>query len=97
MKPSITPISDQRPARDTVPIGEATVFNMWLIAAIVLLALWTIGCTNVRSKDLRAWERHERKANLLVFAHGFNSSRAEAWGSFIPLIKADKGFDEYDI
>ncbi|MBC7840013.1 MAG: alpha/beta hydrolase [Nitrospiraceae bacterium] len=65
--------------------------------AIVILALWTIGCASVPSEQLRAWERHEGKANLLVFAHGFNSSRAEAWGRFIPLIKADKGFDEYDI
>jgi Putative serine esterase (DUF676) len=97
MKPSIAPISDQRPTRDTVPIGEATISNIWQIAAIVLLALWTIGCSNVRSEQLRAWERHDRKANLLVFAHGFDSSKDEAWGSFIPLIKADKGFDDYDI
>jgi pimeloyl-ACP methyl ester carboxylesterase len=28
---------------------------------------------------------------------GFNSSKDEAWGSFIPLIKKDKDFNEYDI
>jgi hypothetical protein len=33
----------------------------------------------------------------LVFVPGFNSSKDEAWGLFIPLIKTDKGFDEYDI
>lgn len=52
--------SDQHPTRDTVPIGEATVSNLGQIAAIVLLALWTIGCSNVRSEQLRAWERHDR-------------------------------------
>ncbi|MEO7860838.1 MAG: alpha/beta fold hydrolase [Nitrospirales bacterium] len=74
-----------------------TISNKWEIVAIVLLVLWTIGCTNVRSEQLRGWERHERKTNLLVFVHGFNSSKEQAWGSFIPLIKDDKDFSEYDI
>ena len=78
-------------------VVEATISIMKKLVAIVLLVLWTVGCSNVRSDQLRAWERHEKKANLLVFTHGFNSSRDEAWGSFIPLIKADKGFDDYDI
>jgi hypothetical protein len=78
-------------------VEEATLSIMKKLVVIVLLALWTIGCSNVRSEQLQAWERHEKKANLLVFVHGFNSSKDEAWGSFIPLIKADKGFDDYDI
>lgn len=66
---------------------------------LVVLTLWTIGCSTERShpEQLREWERQEGKANLLFFVHGFNSSKDEAWGSFIPLIKGDKGFDEYDI
>ena len=64
---------------------------------VVALALCTIGCSGLPPGQLSAWERHEEKPNLLVFVHGFNSSRAEAWGSFIPLIKLDKDFDEYDI
>ena len=70
---------------------------MWRMVAIVILSLWTIGCSTERHELLRSWARHDGKANLLVFVPGFISSKDEAWGSFIPLIKADKGFDEYDI
>jgi hypothetical protein len=75
----------------------ATISKSWEIVAIVLLALWTIGCTTVPSEQLRAWERHEGKTNLLIFVHGFYSSKEQAWGSFIPLIKEDKDFNEFDI
>jgi pimeloyl-ACP methyl ester carboxylesterase len=78
-------------------VQGATAPNIWEKTAIVVLALWTIGCSSLPSEQFRAWERHDGKANLLVFVPGFNSSKDEAWGSFIPLIKTDKGFDEYDI
>jgi hypothetical protein len=78
-------------------IEESTVSNMWGIVAIVIPVLWMTGCSSLRSEEFRAWERQEGKANLLVFVHGFDSSKDRARGSFIPLIKTDKDFDEYDI
>lgn len=87
---------EKRPTRDTISIEEATVSNM---VAIVFLSLWAVGCSNLgaHSEQLRGWVRHDGKPNLLVFVPGFNSSKDEAWGSFIPLIKKDKDFNEYDI
>jgi hypothetical protein len=72
---------------------------MWGIAAIVFLALWAVGCSNLgaHSEQLRGWVRHDGMPNLLVFVPGFISSKDEAWGSFIPLVKTDKDFNEYDI
>ena len=94
---SVKAMLDERPNRETMSLEGATVSNMLKMVAIVILALWMTGCSSLRSEEFRAWERHEGKANLLVFVHGFNSSKDIAWGSFIPLIKTDKDFDAYDI
>jgi pimeloyl-ACP methyl ester carboxylesterase len=79
--------------------------SFYFVIHIVVLALCTIGCSNLaesltgrsHSEQLREWARKDGKPNLLVFVPGFNSSKDEAWGSFIPLIKKDKSFNEYDI
>ncbi|MEP6934895.1 MAG: hypothetical protein ABI988_13300 [Nitrospirota bacterium] len=90
-------MSTDHPKRETMSIEEAAVSNMWKMAAIVILALWMTGCSSLRSEEFRAWERQEGKANFLVFVHGFISSKDKAWGSFIPLIKTDEVFNDYDI
>jgi hypothetical protein len=47
-------MNNQRLQRDCVPVEEATISILWRVVAIVLLALWTIGCTNQRSELLRS-------------------------------------------
>jgi hypothetical protein len=71
---------------------------------VFLFALFIIGCGAYRStqgsrtEELREWKREDQKRKkLLVFVHGFNSSKETAWGDFIDLILKDRDFDDFNI
>jgi formylglycine-generating enzyme required for sulfatase activity len=51
-----------------------------------------------RTEKLRYWVREDSdRHRLLVFVHGFNSSRESAWELFPNLVKGDHEFDDYNI
>jgi hypothetical protein len=53
---------------------------------------------NYSTEQLREWKRQSpEKKKLLVFVHGFNSSRQTAWGSFPDLILSDQDFADYNV
>ena len=76
------------------------------VAAAFLLGLH--GCTNLsqvesltgksRTEAYRTWIREDPNAQrLLVFVHGFNSSKDLAWGQFPELVVHDSDFDGFNI
>ncbi|TKB64811.1 MAG: alpha/beta hydrolase [Nitrospira sp.] len=76
----------------------------FILLGILFLILSLPGCTAVASltgkptENLREWKRQDTNRNkLLVFVHGFNSSKDSAWGIFPELIKNDPEFDDYNI
>jgi Putative serine esterase (DUF676) len=77
-----------------------------VIAAILSPELH--GCTHLsqvesldgksRTETYRTWVREDQNAQrLLVFVHGFNSSKDLAWGKFPELIVRDSAFDGFNI
>jgi pimeloyl-ACP methyl ester carboxylesterase len=51
-----------------------------------------------RTEDLRDWVREDKQRNkLILFVHGFNSSKDEAWGEFPDLIKTDEDFASFNL
>ena len=51
------------------------------------------------TENLREWKREDpQRKKLIVFVHGFNSSKKGAWGQFPDLVKDDSdNFDAYNI
>ncbi|MGQ0556989.1 MAG: alpha/beta fold hydrolase [Nitrospiraceae bacterium] len=77
-----------------------------VIAAILSPGLH--GCTHLsqveslagksRTEIYRTWVREDQNAQrLLVFVHGFNSSKDLAWGKFPELVVRDSAFDDFNI
>jgi hypothetical protein len=69
-----------------------------------LLLLNLLGCSQIGAltgnptEELREWVRQDAdRKKLIVFVHGFNSSRRAAWGHFPDFTKNDPNFDEYNI
>jgi len=51
-----------------------------------------------RTEELRDWVREDiYRDKLVVFVHGFNSSKDEAWGKFPALVKEDDDFRDFNI
>ena len=51
-----------------------------------------------RTEDLRDWVREDpHRDKLIVFVHGFNSSKDGAWGQFPALLKEDDDFRDFNI
>lgn len=51
-----------------------------------------------RTEDLREWVRQDASRDkLIVFVHGFNSSKGTAWGEFPALLLKDDDFNEFNI
>ena len=51
-----------------------------------------------RTEDLREWVRQDSSRDkLIVFVHGFNSSKGTAWGEFPALLLKDDDFNEFNI
>lgn len=51
-----------------------------------------------RTEDLREWVRQDASRDkLIVFVHGFNSSKGTAWGEFPALLLKDDEFNEFNI
>jgi tetratricopeptide (TPR) repeat protein len=81
----------------------------FILLIAVLASLPVQGCSGLvrkiasvtgdsRTETLRSWDRFdESRKNLLVFVHGFNSSRTTAWGSFPSFIKTDNEFRDFNI
>lgn len=51
-----------------------------------------------RTEELRDWVREDpQRDKLIVFVHGFNSSKEKAWGQFPDLLKGDADFTDFNI
>lgn len=51
-----------------------------------------------RTEDLREWVRQDASRDkLIVFVHGFNSSKDTAWGEFPTLLMKDDDFNDFNI
>jgi hypothetical protein len=52
----------------------------------------------IRTEQLRDEVRNDpERHSLLVFVHGFNSSKDAAWGDFPNILKNDPAFDDFNI
>jgi hypothetical protein len=85
--------------------------SLWhLPLAISLFGLIsTAGCSSTlfnqidslsgwRTEDLREWVRQDASRDkLIVFVHGFNSSKGTAWGEFPTLLREDDDFNDFNI
>ena len=76
-----------------------------ILWGISVLILCLSGCASLGSlrgtttENLREWKREDpQRKKLIVFVHGFNSSKEGAWGQFPDLVKDDSdNFDAYNI
>jgi len=85
--------------------------SLWrLPLAVSLFGLMsTAGCSSTlfnqidslsgwRTEDLREWVRQDSsREKLIVFIHGFNSSKDTAWGEFPTLLMKDDDFNDFNI
>lgn len=52
----------------------------------------------MRTEDLRDWVRNDPSLDkVIIFVHGFNSSKEEAWGQWPILLKNDDEFKEFNV
>lgn len=86
-------------------------YALWrLSCAVVMLGfIGSIGCSmnvidqmgsfkGVNTEQLRDWIREDpERHQLIVFVHGFNSSKDTAWGEFPALLKDDPDFVDFNI
>ena len=82
--------------------------NLALIMAILSL-MQVSGCSvkikdqlnslqGMRTEDLRDWVRNDPSLDkVIIFVHGFNSSKEEAWGQWPILLKNDDEFKEFNV
>ena len=78
-----------------------------MIAAVALFGV--TGCSSallgqadslrgIETDRLRDWARNDpTRDKLVVFVHGFNSSKDGAWGAFPDLVKEDNHFKDFNI
>ncbi|QPD04615.1 MAG: exported protein of unknown function [Candidatus Nitrospira kreftii] len=85
--------------------------SLWRLAVAVSLfgLISAAGCTSTlfnqidslsgwRTEDLREWVRQDASRDkLIVFVHGFNSSKGTAWEEFPALLLKDDDFKEFNI
>ena len=83
----------------------------WIFApAIVVFELLAVvGCSTRifeqldslrgnKTEHLRDWVREDpQRHQLIVFVHGFNSNKDDAWGQFPTLLMDDPDFDDFNI
>lgn len=80
-----------------------------MIALLMVVVVTITGCSGTivdqieslrgtRTEELRDQVRNDReRQSLLVFVHGFNSSKDSAWGSFPDLLMKDPDFADFNI
>src|SRR5262249_3466773 len=50
-----------------------------------------------RKEGLRQWDRQDAsRKQLIVFVHGFNSSKDQAWGQLLTLLLNDPDFSDFN-
>ena len=91
--------------RASTPIMRSGAF-----AITLLLLVASTACTSraieqlqsifndIRTEQLRDWvEQDPQRDKLIVFVHGFNSNKNDAWGQFPALLQGDDNFKDFNI
>jgi tetratricopeptide (TPR) repeat protein len=82
----------------SILIHRIAACEIWSCLPLIILIVAGCDWRGAATEELRSWVRNDpQRQKLIVFVHGFRSSKDAAWGKLPDLIMGDAEFDEFNI